>query len=375
MRLRLLPRLALPSTTASRAPSSAFRALASAHNVTGTSGLRHAPAMERSVLRARGLSTSTSRAQALADQADFPRDAMEMIEAHPDPNELVTRLEGEEDSTEILNAMVEQWMDPEINAGILEAGASDLLDAFAEGDEETADGLDKTIEEAMEELGIEFDQDEDGDEDGDDAELEMVETEEGGEYEANPLARGLSASDWRRLQAQLQAQDAADSSRDENLELKHPWFKTRRLAEGVTLPLASEAGSDPLLNVFDMTVEAPPKHHQAYGRHQMQFPGQQLNPTVLNPQRFPRQQTQRPRGRPTRLVRKRFCPFQTGRVQMPDHKQVGTVSRFLSEGGQILPRRRTGISAKNQRKFAKVVKRARHFGLIPTTSRLQRPQF
>eukprot|EP00729_Bicosta_minor_P004029 gene4029-8939_t len=42
------------------------------------------------------------------------------------------------------------------------------------------------------------------------------------------------------------------------------------------------------------------------------------------------------------------------------------LSQFLSEStGQILRRDITGVSAKQQRKLAKAVKRARHFGLLP----------
>ena len=52
-----------------------------------------------------------------------------------------------------------------------------------------------------------------------------------------------------------------------------------------------------------------------------------------------------------------------------DYKDTKTLKRFLSDDGKILPRRRTGLSAKNQRKVTAAVKRARHLALLPFTSR------
>jgi small subunit ribosomal protein S18 len=52
-----------------------------------------------------------------------------------------------------------------------------------------------------------------------------------------------------------------------------------------------------------------------------------------------------------------------------DYKDTKTLKRFLSEDGKILPRRRTGLSAKNQRKVTLAVKRARHIALLPYSNR------
>ena len=54
-----------------------------------------------------------------------------------------------------------------------------------------------------------------------------------------------------------------------------------------------------------------------------------------------------------------------------DYKNVRFLSRFVSEGGRILPRRITGLSAKRQRKITRLIKRARAFGLMPHTARLE----
>ena len=47
------------------------------------------------------------------------------------------------------------------------------------------------------------------------------------------------------------------------------------------------------------------------------------------------------------------------------YKDVDLLNRFISERGKILPRRVTGTSAKNQRKVANAIKRARIMGLLP----------
>lgn len=76
------------------------------------------------------------------------------------------------------------------------------------------------------------------------------------------------------------------------------------------------------------------------------------------------------------LVRSRLRkdPFKEGKLKMPNHRDVATLTRFVTERGKITPRRRTGVSAKNQRQLKQMIKRARTFGLLPYTSRLQRPQ-
>ena len=52
-------------------------------------------------------------------------------------------------------------------------------------------------------------------------------------------------------------------------------------------------------------------------------------------------------------------------IDYVDYKDVDLLKRFISERGKILPRRVTGTSAKNQRKVANAVKRARIMGLLP----------
>ncbi len=57
--------------------------------------------------------------------------------------------------------------------------------------------------------------------------------------------------------------------------------------------------------------------------------------------------------------------FNSNNIQFIDYKDVETLKRFLNPNGRILSRRRTGLTAKNQRSFAEAVKRARFMALLP----------
>ena len=52
-------------------------------------------------------------------------------------------------------------------------------------------------------------------------------------------------------------------------------------------------------------------------------------------------------------------------IQTLDYKDVETLKKFLNPHGKIMPRRRTGLSAANQRALAEAVKRARFMALLP----------
>lgn len=51
--------------------------------------------------------------------------------------------------------------------------------------------------------------------------------------------------------------------------------------------------------------------------------------------------------------------------QKIDYKDIDLLKLFLTEQGKILPRRATGITAQQQRKIAKSIKRARILSLLP----------
>ena len=48
-----------------------------------------------------------------------------------------------------------------------------------------------------------------------------------------------------------------------------------------------------------------------------------------------------------------------------DWKDVDYLKQFIPERGKIMPRRISGISAKDQRRIAKAIKRARAMALLP----------
>ncbi len=57
--------------------------------------------------------------------------------------------------------------------------------------------------------------------------------------------------------------------------------------------------------------------------------------------------------------------FNSNNIAFIDYKDVESLKRFLNPNGRILSRRRTGLTAKNQRSFAEAVKRARFMALLP----------
>ena len=58
--------------------------------------------------------------------------------------------------------------------------------------------------------------------------------------------------------------------------------------------------------------------------------------------------------------RKRVCRFTAEGVEQIDYKDIDTLRDFVTETGKILPRKLTGLTARQQRHIAKAVKRARN---------------
>jgi len=65
---------------------------------------------------------------------------------------------------------------------------------------------------------------------------------------------------------------------------------------------------------------------------------------------------------PRRYQRRRQSTFVPDYV---DWKDVDFLRRFIPERGKIMPRRISGITAKDQRRIAQAIKRARSMALIP----------
>ena len=80
----------------------------------------------------------------------------------------------------------------------------------------------------------------------------------------------------------------------------------------------------------------------------------------------------RRRGGGRRGRRPKVCPFSTGELEVTDYHDGKMLRRFISDTGKILPRRRTGVNAKYQRRLALTIKRARTLAIIPITEKLVR---
>ncbi len=57
--------------------------------------------------------------------------------------------------------------------------------------------------------------------------------------------------------------------------------------------------------------------------------------------------------------------FSSNNIKHIDYKDVELLRRFLTPSARMIARRRTGVTAKNQRKLSTAIKRARFIGLLP----------
>jgi small subunit ribosomal protein S18 len=71
----------------------------------------------------------------------------------------------------------------------------------------------------------------------------------------------------------------------------------------------------------------------------------------------------------TKSTVEKSCHFCINGFTEVEYKDVRVLQKFLSSYAKILPRKKTGVCAKHQRKLATAVKRARFMALIPFTTR------
>ncbi|MEL7370466.1 MAG: 30S ribosomal protein S18 [Myxococcota bacterium] len=71
------------------------------------------------------------------------------------------------------------------------------------------------------------------------------------------------------------------------------------------------------------------------------------------------------RGGGRRGSKRKVDPFLVDKTLTIDWRDPQILSRFITERGKIVPRRVSGVTAKNQRLLAKAIKRARQMGLLP----------
>lgn len=65
--------------------------------------------------------------------------------------------------------------------------------------------------------------------------------------------------------------------------------------------------------------------------------------------------------------RRRANNLRLGKSPIELYKDVELLRRYLTDRGKIRPRRQTGLCARDQRRLATAVKRARHLALLPFT--------
>jgi len=66
---------------------------------------------------------------------------------------------------------------------------------------------------------------------------------------------------------------------------------------------------------------------------------------------------------------KRYCYFCVNGFKDIDYKNGQVLLRFLSSYGKIVPRKRSGVCMKHQRKLSNAIKRARFMAILPFTSK------
>ncbi len=61
--------------------------------------------------------------------------------------------------------------------------------------------------------------------------------------------------------------------------------------------------------------------------------------------------------------------FKQNNIKHVDYKDIEVLKKFLNPHARLMSGKRTGVNAKDQRKLAEAIKRARYMGLLPFVSR------
>ena len=67
--------------------------------------------------------------------------------------------------------------------------------------------------------------------------------------------------------------------------------------------------------------------------------------------------------------KEKVCHFCVNGIKDVDYKEAQTLRKFTSSYAKIMPRRRSNLCAKHQRKVAIAIKRARIMALLPFVNR------
>lgn len=68
-----------------------------------------------------------------------------------------------------------------------------------------------------------------------------------------------------------------------------------------------------------------------------------------------------------KILRKKKCKFCANLVKGIDYKDLGRISKYVTERGKIIGRKITGNCAKHQRQLTNAIKMARMMALLPFT--------
>lgn len=75
------------------------------------------------------------------------------------------------------------------------------------------------------------------------------------------------------------------------------------------------------------------------------------------------------KGKPRRRFgsrQKNTARFQLAKDAVIDYKNFTLLQKYINDRGKIIPRRLTGVSAREQRQLVMSIKRARHLALLTT---------
>ena len=68
-------------------------------------------------------------------------------------------------------------------------------------------------------------------------------------------------------------------------------------------------------------------------------------------------------------LKTKYCYFCVNNIDYLDYKDWQSLKRFTSSYGKIVPKRRSGVCSKHQRKISQAIKRARFMALLPFVSK------
>jgi small subunit ribosomal protein S18 len=65
------------------------------------------------------------------------------------------------------------------------------------------------------------------------------------------------------------------------------------------------------------------------------------------------------------IQKEKYCYFCVNNVDYIDYKNNNILRRFISSYSKIVPRKRSNVCAKHQRKLSEAIKRARIMAILP----------